>query len=148
MDINKIKIDLKKYRPCKGGLNYYEGQKTSIEAWENCKRGDWMLWAAAKLGVDERKLFLAKGKCAETVIHLMKDNRSKKAVKAAIEYGLGLTTKEDLAAAAAAAAAYAAAYAAYVSNDYAYSAIKSHQKETAYICMKVLTKEIKNILTS
>lgn len=55
--------------------------------WATCQRGDWMLWLARKCNVDKRKLTLAKGLCAETVKHLMKDPRSIAAVEAAIKYG-------------------------------------------------------------
>ena len=91
--------------------------KTIEEVIKECKRGDWMLWLAKKLDVDIKLLTLTKGYCAKTVEHLMKDERSKKAVQAAIDFGEGKITKEELAATAAAAyaayAAYAAAYAAY-----------------------------------
>jgi len=95
------------------------------DAWHNCPRGDWMLWIASKLQVDERILTLAKGKCAETVIHLM-NQRSKDAVKAAIAFGEGKINRAELnkyiyAAAAAAADSYAA-YAAYAAAADSYAA--------------------------
>jgi len=93
--------------------------KTAQECWEQCHRGDWLLWWAKKEGIGLRELTLAKGKCAETVIHLMKDQRSKKAVQAAIDYGNGLITDDQLRTAYAA-AAYAttdAAAAAYATAD-------------------------------
>jgi len=92
--------------------------KTAKECWEQCHRGDWLLWWAKKEGVGLRELTLAKGKCAETVIHLMKDQRSKDAVRAAIDYGNGLITDDQLMAAAADAAAYAAADAAAYAAAY------------------------------
>ena len=57
--------------------------------WATCPRGDGMLWLARKCNVDKRKITLAKGLCAETVKHLMKDPRSIAAVEAAIKYGNG-----------------------------------------------------------
>jgi len=117
------------------------GDKTFKEVWETCPRGDWMLWLAVMLKVNHRTLTLAKGLCAETVVHLMDDERSVNAVKAAIAYGNGEITNEELAAAdahayaaaaahanayaaaaAAAAAADANAYAATDANAYAYAA--------------------------
>ena len=73
-----------------------------------------MLWLAQKLGVDVRVLTLAKGLCANTVRHLMKDPRSVVAVDAAIAFGRGEMGEKELvvAADAAHAAAYAAAVAA------------------------------------
>jgi len=84
-----MKYDISKYRPCSDGLKWYAGQKTTEDAWNNCHRGDWMLWIVAKVEVDDRTLTLAKGYCAKTVLHLMTDERSRAAVQAAIDYGSG-----------------------------------------------------------
>jgi hypothetical protein len=97
----------------------WAGDKTSKEIIDTCHRGDWLLWLAYTLKVDDRPLTLAKGHCANTVRHLMKDERSIKAVDCAISYGNGEISKEELKAAAA--AAYAA-YAAYATTASAYSA--------------------------
>ena len=116
------------------------------------ERGDWLLWLAKKIDIPKRPLTLAKARCAKTVIHLMKDERSINAVNLAEEYGLSDEVSEDdlrkaaayavtyaadaaavtyaaYAAAAdaaavtyAAAAAYAATYAAYAATDAAYAA--------------------------
>ena len=91
--------------------------KTWQEVYTTCHRGEWLLWLFAKTNPDDlRELTLAKGHCANTVRHLMKDERSIAAVDAAIAFGEGKITKKKLDAAAASAAA-AAAYAAYA--DYA-----------------------------
>lgn len=85
--------------------------KTAIEVIEQCYRGDWLLWLFKKLQPDNlQMLTLAKGHCANTVRHLMKDERSINAVNAAIKFGNGEITKEELKT-----AAYAA-YAAYAAN--------------------------------
>ena len=68
----------------------WAADKTIEEAVSTCQRGDWMLWLAKKVNVGIRPLTLAKGKCANTVRHLMKDERSIKAVDAAIDFGNGL----------------------------------------------------------
>jgi hypothetical protein len=120
-----MKTDISKLNPCSDGAEYYESQPDFKTAWENCQRGDWMLWLASKLEVDIRTITLAKGLCAKTVLHLMKDERSIKAVDVAIEYGMGTITDDamryaninahvaaDASYAAAAASADAAAYAA------------------------------------
>ena len=107
-----------KLKACESGRDWV-GDKTVEEFVKDCQRGDWMLWLAKKLDVGIKPLTLTKGYCAKTVEHLMKDERSKKAVQAAIDFGKGKITKEELdadaydAATAAAYAAYAAAYAAY-----------------------------------
>jgi len=111
--------------------------KTAQECWGQCHRGDWLLWWAKKEGVGLRELTLAKGRCAETVIHLMKDQRSKKAVQAAIDYGNGLITDDQLrtayaAAAYATTAADAAAYAAAAADAYAAYAAAAADAAAAY----------------
>ena len=115
------KFDISQFSPCLGALEYYDTKKSFQEAWQYCHRGDWMLWISNQIDVDRRKLFLAKALCAKTVIHLMKDERSRKAVEVAEQYGLGEANETELNAAASAAyaaadaaasAAYAAAYAA------------------------------------
>jgi hypothetical protein len=92
------------------------GDKTLQESWDTCHRGDWMLWLYSRIRPENLKeLTLAKGHVANTVRHLMKDQRSLDAVDVAIRFGEGLATKDELDAAAK--AANAAAYAAYASAD-------------------------------
>lgn len=126
-----------------GAINFRNQYPDFKSAWNNCPRGDWMLCLAKKLNIDNRKLTLAKGLCAKTVIHLMKDERSKKAVEIAIEYGKGKASREELNAAD----AYAAdAVDAYAVDAYAADAVdtakKENQKQTADICREILTNEI------
>ena len=52
-----------------------------------CPRGDWLLWLAKKIDIDIKPLTLAKGLCVNTVRHLMKDDRSIRAVDTAIAFG-------------------------------------------------------------
>lgn len=131
-----MKYDITKFNPCESALDYYNQFDTSEDAWKNCPRGDWMLWIASQLGIDDRKLTLAKALCANTVKHLMKDKRSREAVYVAFKYGRGKATKDELrtAAANAAAASNAAASAA--------AAKKKNQLQTADICRKVLTESV------
>jgi len=123
---------LKELNPCESGYKFAKSKKSLIEAWNTCERGDWMLWFASKLECPLRLLILAKGKSAETVIHLMQDDRSRQAVEVAIDFGNGVASHKKLDAAAdaakdAAADAFAADYAAYyaancTADDAAYAA--------------------------
>ncbi len=97
----------------------WAGNKTIEEVVATCHRGDWLLWLAQKCDIGLQPLTLVKGHCANTVRHLMKDERSIRAVDIAIAFGEGKATREELAAAADAAyyadadgASYAAAAAA------------------------------------
>lgn len=132
----------------------WAGKKSWKEIFETCHRGDWLLWLyrATNQG-DLRKLTLAKAHCANTVRHLMKDDRSIAAIDVAIRFGNGEATEDELRTAAVAAAAavdtdvaavaVAAAFAAYAA--YSVTARKINQQLTADICRKYLPFEIWNI---
>jgi len=139
-------------RACEDACEW-AGDKTIEEIVDQCHRGDWMLWLAKKVDIGLQPLTLAKGHCANTVRHLMKDERSIRAVDAAIAFGEGNLTKDELYSAASAAdaayaaSAYSAAYAAdaasyaYGTNaaaSAAYAALLQNQKETANICRKYI----------
>ena len=135
--------------------------KTLEEAWEKCKRGDWMMWLYVHLHPDHiKERVLVAGLCVNTVRHLMKDIRSITAVDSAIAFGKGEISKHELKIAAADASyadteytiyytAFAAA-ASYRDSDYAVDASyvafsyddsdlrKENQLKTAEICRKYL----------
>jgi hypothetical protein len=139
---------LQKFSPCHIAKEWMKTQKNATEAWKNCKRGDWMLWLAKKLNVDDKKLTMAKAMCAKQVEHLMKDQRSKDALQACFDYVNGKITREKLNAAAYAAydaAAYDAATdaAAYAATDAAYDVARFDSlKKSADICREYLTDEV------
>ena len=169
-----LKEFLEKNHACKDGFDF--AKDLTLEQFLNtCDRGDWILWLFARMNPDSvRELTLAKAHCANTVRHLMKDERSTKAVDVAIAFGEGRATRAELDAAGAAAyaagaaadttyaagaAAYAAAFAASTAPtaptaafaaDAAFAAfadavaIKDNQKQTADICRKYLPLEIWN----
>ena len=139
-----------------------------------CDRGDWGLWLAKKVDVDLRLRTLAKGHCANTVRHLMKDERSIKAVDVAIAFGEGRATRKELdaaadaayvaATAAATAAVYVAALAAAAAGAAAYAAAgaaaaaaadddadTANRQQTADICRKyigeALIEKVNQLLT-
>ena len=99
---------LKSVNACQPAIDW-AGDKPVEQVVAECHRGDWLLWLAQKCGVELQPLTLAKGHCANTVRHLMDDERSIMAVDIAIAFGEGKATREELADAAADAAAYAAA---------------------------------------
>ena len=103
-------FEISRFKPCKESIEFRSNYQDFKSAWENCPRGDWMLWIAKRLNVDLLKLITAKALCANTVRHLMKDERSTNAIDVAILFGQNKATKEELDAAN---AAYDAATAAY-----------------------------------
>lgn len=71
--------------------------KSWREVYDTCHRGDWLLWLyRMSKGYDLQKLTLAKGLCANTVRHLMRDERSLKAVDAVIAFGRGEINIDEL----------------------------------------------------
>ena len=142
---------LKKLHACSDAREW-AGEMTIEQVAEKCHRGDWLLWLAKRVNVDDRKLTIAKGHCANTVRHLMKDNRSVDAVDAAIAYGKGEITRDELNQYASAADAADAAYAAAASAaayDYAAAASAAasgdrinNQLETANICRQYIGQAI------
>ena len=126
------KFNIYKFKPCLDATKYYDACKSSEEAWNNCSRGDWMLWITSNLEVDIKILTLAKVHCALTVRHLMKDKRSINALEVALEFVNGKATLEELKIADSAAhvaahinyanAAHTAAYACANAANAAYAA--------------------------
>ena len=90
------KFNIYKFKPCLDATKYYDACKSSEEAWNNCSRGDWMLWITSNLEVDIKILTLAKVHCALTVKHLMKDKRSIEALEVALKFVNGKATLEEL----------------------------------------------------
>ena len=109
-----LRKKLLKINACGEGMEWLADQ-TAEDAWATCQRGDWMLWAGSRCGVDLQTITITKVKCARLVQHLMQDQRSLDALDVAEQFALGNATREQLAAAAAD-AANAAAYAAYAAS--------------------------------
>ena len=103
---------LTKLGACQEAKEWAKG-KTFVEIYNTCHRGDWLNWLFAKTNPEDVQLLtLVKGHQANTVRHLMKDERSLKAIDTAIAFGEGRATREELNNAAAAAFAASAARAA------------------------------------
>jgi hypothetical protein len=140
---------LKKLNACKDAREW-AGDKSWEEIYNTCHRGDWLLWLFKKTNPNDLQLLtLAKGHCANTVRHLMTDERSINAVDVAIAFGEGKASREELDAAD---DAYLSASSAYAAYAYAYASVASasatktsNQKLTADICRKYLPINIWNI---
>jgi hypothetical protein len=91
-----MKLDIRQFNLCYDGRKYYESRASFEEAWRDCERGDWMLWLAARLEIDSRKLARAVALCANTVRHLMKDASCEKAVDDVLAYADGEIDAEEL----------------------------------------------------
>jgi len=90
--------------------------KTLAVAWRTCRRADWMLWLAARVGVRRQDVVLAACACARTSLKYIKpgEERPRLAIEAAEDWARGgPTTLEQVRTAA------TATYAATLSATYA-----------------------------
>lgn len=87
---------LKKHNDCPGCYDF--AKDITLEQFLNsCDKGEWILWLFKNMNPDSlRELTLAKAYCANTVRHLMKDERSTKAIDIAIKFGNNEVGKKEL----------------------------------------------------
>jgi hypothetical protein len=126
---------------CDEAIAWVESSRRKLAAkiWDDCERGDWMLWIAARAGVDRKLLVSAACLCAREALKYVKpgEDRPRIAIETAERWVRGEATIEEVRAArnaaddhAAASAAYAAAYAAYAAAYAAASA--AYAADAAY----------------
>ena len=118
---------LQKLRACSGAIEYARTCTTWQSAWDNCERGDWMLWLLGKLSdgpksQSRKKLVLAACKCARLSLKYVAKNEKRplKAIQVAEKWAnneKGASLQDVRAAYAAAYAAADAAAAAYAAAD-------------------------------
>ena len=126
MEIKQYIEYLENLNACSEPIKWSKQFETSQDAWENCERGDWMLWLLGKIagkpGSDSRrKLVLCSAKCARTAWEWMSPE-GKKAVCLAEKYGEGDKTITLKQLRITASAAYTAACAADATANAAYAA--------------------------
>jgi len=166
--MNKDIEYIKSLNPCSDGLSWANEQKSIESIYDNCDRGDWLIWLLRKsCKITKPQAVIVAIKCAERVLHVYEkkhpdDNRPRKAIEAALKYYESPTEENRKAADAYAAdaatdatdAAYAAAYAttsaaayaaAYAADAAAYAAAdavakKSERKAQA----DIIRKEVSN----
>jgi len=116
--------NLTRLRACDEAVGWAQNYKTFPAAWEACKRGDWMLWLAARSGVDRKALVLAACACARPALKYVPkgEKRPRIAIETAERWARGEATIEDLRLTSAASAAYADADAAADRSAYAAAA--------------------------
>jgi hypothetical protein len=74
---------------------------TLDELWDECPRGDWMLWIAARAGCDQRSVVHAACDCAESVLAYIPagEERPRRAIEVARRWARGEATLDDVRAA-------------------------------------------------
>ena len=75
---------IKHLYPCSEAVNWLQSRSVR-KAWQICNKPDWMLWAATKLGVNQKLLVLAACDCAETALKYVPkgEDRPRKAIETA-----------------------------------------------------------------
>ena len=92
------------------------GDRTIEQAYAECERGDWLLWIAGAIGVDQKLLVISACACARSVLHHAPtgDDRPRLAIETAETWANGAATvaQDRISADSAYYAADSAAYAA------------------------------------
>jgi len=127
MDNKKFVTHLKKIGACEEAVEWVKSHDgTSAECWQDCERGDWMAWLAAKTkSVTRRQLVGALADCAALSLKYYEaeypdDKRVRECINTCRRYAKGEATDEELKEAAY--TAHTAAYAAYTAHTAAYAA--------------------------
>lgn len=109
--MSKLTDKLKALKACSAGIEWVQ-DRTPQQMWEECERGDWLLWLAVKLHVDRKLIVLAACKCARESLQYVADgeDRPRRAIETAETWCRGDANIEEVRRAANAAnAAYATA---------------------------------------
>ena len=143
---------LERLHPCREALKWAQEQKNQKQAWNDCERGDWMLWLCGKLSGEpeshkRKKLVLTSCECARLALkHVPKGElRPIKTIETAEKWANGKATIEQVrkaTAAAYAATANAAATAAYAGAGAA--AATGARSGTLKICADIVRRHYPN----
>jgi len=137
---------LEKLNACTEARDWARG-KSLVEVWQQCERGDWLLWLCARMAGEvgwptRNDVTLAACDCAETALRYVKpgEDRPRLAIECARRLVAGLATREEAyaAPAAALATAHAAAPAAALAAAHAANAKKKALKQCADLVRKRL----------
>ena len=101
---------LKRNHACGESLQWL-GDRDLVQTWADCERGDWLLWLAAKAGIDCKRLVMAACACARlSLMHVrVGEERPRIAIETAEAWCRGEATIEQVREARKNAAARAAA---------------------------------------
>ena len=115
--MNTLQTKLKELEACDEAIEWAKDYDTLQQAWDNCQRGDWMIWLINEMEwSNEKDLRLMAVAFARQVQHLMNDQRSINALDVAERYANGEANIEELTAAWVAAWAAGAAWAAWAAR--------------------------------
>jgi hypothetical protein len=124
---------IRDFLPCSDAAAYAAQHTDPAEAWESCERGDWLLWLAARAGVDRRDLVRASCAVARRALQHVPEGESRPRI--AIETAEAWARREVTIAAvrdAAADATFASADAAAAYASAAADAAAAYASAAAY----------------
>ena len=121
-------------RACSEARKWLATQADPATAWETCERPDWMLWLAARRGVDRKTMVRIACACARTSLRFVPDGETRplKAIEAAEAWCNDRATVQKVRSADAYAAAAARAVGAAVAADAAADAADAYAADAAY----------------
>ena len=144
---------LNKLGACGQAVKWAKEMKNGQSAWDNCERGDWMLWLVGKMSgkpesAKRKKLVLCACECARlAMVHVPKGEiRPLKAIETAETWARGDATIEEVRVARRAAYAADAAYAAYAAAAYAADAAYADAAADASYARKKTLKKCADIV--
>src|SRR5690349_17926772 len=70
-DMTKLQTLLESMNACRYAREWI-GDRTLAKAWNECPRADWLLWFAARRGVDKKKIVLAACACARLALKFVR----------------------------------------------------------------------------
>src|SRR5574340_201946 len=90
---------LRSLRACNSAVEWAKGYTDPERAWNECERGDWLIWLAYKLGIDEKLITAAKCDCAEPALKYVPagEDRPRNAIEVARKWIRGEATDQELA---------------------------------------------------
>ena len=114
---------------CRSAMEWLK-DRDLFRMWEECEKGDWLLWFAAKVGIDRKVIVRTACACAREALRFVPDGEiiPKTAIETAERWCNGEATIEQVRNASSAAAAYAAAYAAAAAAYAAYAAAAARKE--------------------
>ena len=105
-----MKVDkLREIGACRNSVGWAVSQPSRAAAWQNCERGDWLLWLLGELSgpvgsKSRKKLVLTACECARLALPFVEkgEKRPLQAIETAERYVRGKATIEEVLASAAA----------------------------------------------
>ena len=129
--------EIEQFKPCKDAIDFRRKYNSFVEAWNNCPRGDWMLWIAESIGVNYYFISKAKKECYKTV-----ENINNSYALLSKEYSELETIGDAYRTSAAASYATHAFVRSKNSVRSSKRARKEHNEITAKICRDILTMHV------